>query len=84
MVLPAPFALVDLAFRVKKRERDVESPSSHLPPIKRVRDPAGKFRLMFCRPVVPSGNAKVRFWTMMLGLGGLAAIFVRLLRQVEV
>ena len=79
MVFPAPFALVDLAFRVKKRGRDVESQSDHLPPIKRVREPAGRFREIFCRPVVPSGKANVRLVTVMFGLGRLAAIALCLL-----
>ena len=74
MVFPAPFALVDLALRVKRWGRDVESLSSHLPPIKSVREPAGRSRLMFWRPVVPSGKAKMRFVTAIFGLGRLAAI----------
>jgi hypothetical protein len=79
VVFPAPFALVDLALRVTKLEQDVESQSCHLPPIKSVREPAGRSREMFFRPVVPSGKANVRLVTVMLGLGGLAAIALCLL-----
>jgi hypothetical protein len=74
VVFPAPFALVDLALGVRKRKRDVESRPDHLPPIKSVREPAGRPKEIFCSPVVPSGKANVRFVTAMLGLGGLAAI----------
>ena len=38
---------------------------------------------MFCRPVVPSGKAKVRSFTVMLGAGGLAAIFILLQLELD-
>lgn len=37
--------------------------------MRRVRDPAGRSREMFCRPVLPSGKAKVRFLTSIVGEG---------------
>jgi hypothetical protein len=41
--------------------------SGALPPIKRLREPAGRVRLTFSRPEVPSGKAKVRFFVEMVG-----------------
>lgn len=38
-----------------------------LAPIRRVRDPGGRERVMFCRPVVESGKVKVRLLTEMEG-----------------
>jgi len=40
-----------------------------VPPIRRVREPAGREREMFCRPVLPSGKAKVRSLTSIVGEG---------------
>jgi len=40
-----------------------------LPPIKRLREPAGRVRETFWRPEVPSGKAKVRSLVVMLGAG---------------
>ena len=53
--------------------------SCHLPPMRRVREPAGSSSKMFCRPVVPSGKAKVRSLTETFGEGGLAVIMMLVL-----
>lgn len=39
------------------------------PPIRRVREPAGREREMFRRPVLPSGKANVRSLTSIVGEG---------------
>jgi hypothetical protein len=41
----------------------------------KVRDPAGRLREIFVKPVEPSGKAKVRFLTSIVGSGFDAAIF---------
>lgn len=40
-----------------------------LPPINRLREPAGSSRETFSRPELPSGKAKVRSFVVMVGAG---------------
>lgn len=45
-----------------------------------MREPAGRSRVTFCSPVLPSGKAKVRSWTWIVGEFGLEPIFTAALR----
>jgi hypothetical protein len=51
--------------------------SLSLPPIKRLREPAGRSRQTFSRPEVPSGKAKVRALVEMLGATMVAGVYGR-------
>lgn len=57
-----------------------------LPPMSRVREPTGRSSEMLVRPVEPSGKAKVRLLTVMVGsaIGAVSGLFFRLFKGADV
>ena len=75
MVFPAPLA-VDSGLEVSLVDM-CSSSVLDIPPISRVRLPAGAWRLTSVKPAEPSGNWKDRFLTSIEGEGALLSVMAR-------